>query len=431
MKKSEKENVSQEEQDRVAVQLSMQIEQENDGPVESSKEDALKQLQDSEMTVKSSKSKKKKILSAVFFALNLVIVAVVLFVQISKETILPISELLAIIKPWYVVLLVFALLLTAAIDTFIFNMLIKRITNKNRVYLAYKVQGIGRYYDNITPMGSGGQPFQIFYLKTHGIDPSGSISIPMGKYVIGQFAWMIFSVAVIIVTLVTGIGKGSVIGVLGIVGTIANALLVTFIVLLSMSKTIGKKLVVKILKFLQKIKIVKNYEKQYTKVMTVVSDYQNIMRGITASVGDFIKQLLLAILKNILIYSLPFLIYCCFFGPNFDVYLELMCMTALIDMVANVIPIPGGAGITEITFTTMFANSFGGVVFWGMLFWRLVNYYFYLAQGLCIIVYDYLIGNKKFKWQQRKWELELESEKFKQEQLKSYRKKSKNIMKIK
>ena len=50
-------------------------------------------------------------------------------------------------------------------------------------------------------------------------------------------------------------------------------------IFLSVSKNVGKKLVAKTLKLLQKMKIVKNYEKQYQRVSNYVEDYQNIMRA--------------------------------------------------------------------------------------------------------------------------------------------------------
>ena len=37
-----------------------------------------------------------------------------------------------------------------------------------------------------------------------------------------------------------------------------------------------------------------------------------------------------------------------------------------------------------------------------------------------IIIYDYAIGNKKFKWTQKKWQLEEESKKFEDAQLKDF-----------
>lgn len=42
------------------------------------------------------------------------------------------------------------------------------------------------------------------------------------------------------------------------------------------------------------------------------------------------------------------------------------------------------------------------------------------------MIYDKIWGNKKYQWQKRKWELEAESAKFKQEQLKKYNKRTKS-----
>lgn len=83
--------------------------------------------------------------------------------------------------------------------------------------------------------------------------------------------------------------------------------------------------------------------------------------------------------------------------------------------------------MSEISFTVIFANIFpNGTVFWALLFWRFMTYYIYIIQGLCIVIYDYFIGNKKFKWLQKKWELEAESMLFEEEQIKKYKLKNKN-----
>ena len=79
--------------------------------------------------------------------------------------------------------------------------------------------------------------------------------------------------------------------------------------------------------------------------------------------------------------------------------------------------------MSELAFTLTFASLYPeGTVFWGLLLWRFMNYYIYLVQGLLIIMYDYIIGNKKYEWQKRKWELEAESTRFKEEQIKRFNK---------
>ena len=411
------------------IQLSMQVEEEVTCP--NSEEEIQKQIQESEQVVKQMQSKKKKISNAIFFALNIILVAVILYVQISKEEILPLSELFAVIKPWYVLCTIGVFIVYVALESTAFNILTKKSTKRSRPFLSYKMFALGKYYDNITPLATGEQPFQIMYLKNHGVDASSAIFIPMGKYIINQISWILFCSTAIIISISKGFtGSFSVVGITSIISLALNAALVGFILFLSTSKKIGKKLVVNALKLLQKLRIVKNYEKQYLKVMKVVADYQGFMRSFGSDLWFTFKLLVVVIVRLIFLYLTPAFIYCCFYGFDLGMMLEVMCVSVLIDLAAGIIPLPGGTGFTEVSFTALFSAIFGGVVFWAMLLWRVMSYYWPIAQGIGIIVYDYLIGDKKFKWQQKKWELELESEKFKQAQLRDYKKRTKNITKI-
>ena len=202
------------------------------------------------------------------------------------------------------------------------------------------------------------------------------------------------------------------------------------ILVLSLSKKIGKKLVVKTLKLLQKMRIVKNYEKQYERVMKVVSGYQGTMSEYAKDVGFFIVIVLISILINIIHYSIPFFIYLLFGGTNIALWPNMLVLAVMIELAASFIPLPGGTGMNEISFTVMFAPYFtGGTIFWALLLWRFMSYYIYLLQGIGVIIYDYAIGNKKYNWQKRKWELEAESKLFREQQIKNYKKQKKQSKK--
>ena len=73
-----------------------------------------------------------------------------------------------------------------------------------------------------------------------------------------------------------------------------------------------------------------------------------------------------------------------------------------------------------------------GTVFWALLFWRFMTYYIYILQGVFIVIYDYSYGNKKYRWLEKKWQLEKESNSFQEEQIRKYKreqKKRKNLEK--
>ena len=357
------------------------------------------------------------------FLLNIAVVVIIFITQLAKEDLMSITELLSKnLNYWFILLTFVCFGLIALTDTVRLNVLTKQSSGRSRPFLCYKTFALGRYYDCITPMSTGGQPFQIFYMKSRGLSASASISVPMGRYIIGQISWGILATVSIILASTLNEMDASQVSIVSYVGYAINMFIVVFIIFLSVSKGVGKKLVVWALKFLHKIKIVKNYEAQYNKVLKVVNDYQTAIQGYAKHFGQFLILLLLSLLNSLLTYFLPFLICSAFIGFDASLIVPTMVMSMMIDMASGFIPLPGGTGMSELSFTALFASILdGSVMFWALLMWRFMSYYIYILQGICVIAYDYLIGNKKYEWQRRKWELEAESIAFREEKIKNYK----------
>ena len=150
------------------------------------------------------------------------------------------------------------------------------------------------------------------------------------------------------------------------------------------------------------------------------------MQEFAKSKWKFVLLALISIIQYILQYAIPFGIVCLFLGWRPDLFLQVFIMGVMIEMAASFIPIPGGSGVSELSFTALFASLFTeGTLFWALILWRFMSYYIYIIQGIVIIMYDYFIGNKKYSWLKRKWELEAESAEFREQKLRNY-KRSKN-----
>ncbi len=383
------------------------------------------QLDYAEQSVSKQKTKKKKIWNAIFFAFNIVVVIIILSYQITKETITPMSAIQNF-RGYFIPVIIASFALVMLIDTHRTNIFLKQSGSRSRPYLCYKMCAIGKYYDNITPMSSGGEPSQIFYMNHRGLDASTAISVPMARYVVSQIAWMIVGIFAVLIIIFEGIMDVSVVLVVGLVGFGANFLITSLCLLLSMNKKLGNRLVVKVLKFLKKIKIIKNYDKQYERVNNVVGNYQSTMQTYAKNKFVFIYAILISVLIFILNYTMPYLIYLLLGGTKYNVWFDMVIYSVIIELASSIIPLPGGTGMNEISFTVVFGSIFpDGTVFWGLLIWRFMTYYMYIMQGITIVIYDYVHGNKKFKWLQKKWELEAESALFKEEQIKNYKSKCK------
>ena len=388
------------------------------------KEDLEDKLNEINQETGKHKTKKKKLITALMFILNISIVAGILIYQIVNTEVEPISNLISVIKWQFIPVMFLMFFVVMFLDSFRTSVLLKQSTEKFQFKLAFKTIGIGRYWDSVTPMATGGQPFQVMYLKKHDIPTGTSISVPLARYVLYQISWLIITLFSTFYA-AKHFPQTNLVSVMSYVGCIVNALLLFGTWFLSVSKKTGKILVAKILKLLQKIKIIKNYDKVYEKVMDTVTGFQTTMKMYTKKIFTFIGLTLTYVLQIVVTYSIIYIIYLLFGGtPGWTQWFMITIYGILIDIAAGFMPLPGGSGVAEVSFSIVYAGIFpNGTVLWAMLFWRFMNYYIYLIQGFILIIYDYIWGNKKLEWQKKKSQLELESKKFKDLNVKKYKNK--------
>lgn len=389
-------------------------------------------LGEANQEVSKQGSKKKKIINSLMFIFNIVVVVAILTYQLTNSEVESFSNIISsgLFKPIYLLLLIVVFALTILIDSFRAACLLHQSTKKWQFPLCYKMVVLGRYWDGITPLSSGGEPFQIYYLSKNKVKAGATISVTIARYILFQLGWLLMSIVATIYS--SKFYETNFVSVASFIGFALNASMLIGTWILSRSKKLGKILVAKVLKLLHKMHIVKNYEKQYEKVMTTVTNFQDAMAQYTKNIWWFLAQLLSQLIQFVFQYTMPYLIYLLLGGtPDISIWLMMLMLTVLIDLASSFIPLPGGTGMSEVSFTIVFNSIFpNGTAFWGLLIWRFITYYVILIQGLVVSIYDYIWGDKKLEWKKRKWELEAESNKFKQSQVKKYNKHTKGKIKL-
>lgn len=392
------------------------IEENSLSPEENKKvEEKLKEL-DSE--VKSANSKKKKITNIIFFIFNiLLVVAILLWNILGSDDFTPLS--LVGINFTFVLIVVFILGVILFLDVASTHRMIYRKTLRSRWSTSYKSTALLRYYDSITPFASGGQAFMVAYLTGRDVPATTALSIPITKLIFQQIVWVCVCFVCLITSLVNGMS--TFVSLTSIVGFILGFLMVSIIMFLSLSKSFGKKVVAWVLKLACKMHIVKDYEKKYNSVMKFVEDYQAIMKEYSKAKWDIVYMLAIYLVRQILYYSIPFFIFCIFKGYEPSLYGTFFMYTALIELSSSFIPLPGGTGMNEITFTVIFNTYLQGETFWALLLWRFCSYYIYLLQGISVLTYDTVYGNRKYRWVQKRNCLRAESQEFRRTQIEMFR----------
>ncbi len=376
-------------------------------------------IEEATKEVSKSSEKSKKIRNIVFFIFNILLVAAILIWNVyTTEGLSPLR--LDKINFLYVFSALMLLVAIVTVDVISVHRMIYKKTMRSRWHLSYKSLGILRYYDAVTPLSSGGQAFMVTYLTSRDVPASTSLSIPIAKLVFQNIAWLIIAFVCLVIAFTNGMSTDFV-SAASIIGFILAAGMIAIIIFISLSKKLGKKLVSGGLKLLTKMKLIKNYDKTYAKVLSIVEDYQNIMKEYSKAKFDVVVQVVLHALRFICLYSIPFFIFCAFKGFNPNRYSEFFLYTALIELASSFIPLPGGTGMNEISFNLLFSTALGGDTFWALILWRFCSYYFYLLQGIGIITYDTIYGNRKYRWVKKRLTLQNESQQFRHTQIENFR----------
>lgn len=361
-------------------------------------------LEQAETVVKESKQKTKKKTkwNIIFFLCNIAVISVLLIVNLSKDA-SAIGKSIADVDYFWIFIAFLVGISGTLIDSIKYFSLIFINTKQLRPYLSYKVCALGKYYDNITPFGSGGQPFQIYYLNKRGINGEVATNVPLTRLVFWQLAFVVVNIVVICLKITTVFGSNpsfNVIFTMAIIALIANACIFAFLLFMSVSKKFAPRLIIWGLKLLNKMKIVKNYQLQFRKTMAFIRSYQKCFKDMARNVWFLVFQFILAVIDVVVFASVPYFILKGFLPAgafaNID-FFNVLAQALICQLAVNMIPTPGGAIASELSFLALFSTYLPSVAqaTLAMLFYRLITYYFVLLQGLAVVSYDFAYGNKK------------------------------------
>ena len=361
-------------------------------------------------------NKKKNLLNFLYFFLNVLVIAIVLGIQLSSEPNPQDSITVIFAANWWFLLCAFGMFLLSIIgDQVRCSFLLRKATGRFRTLLSYKIVAIGRYYDVITPLSVGGQPFQIFYANKYGVKAGDGISIITAKYVFQQITYFIVVSYILFRNLIkntlinAGIIEGgiqdSIVSTFSWIGYAATAALLFVIIFMALNKRMGSKFVAGTFKLLSKIRIgkfrvIKDYNKSFINTMKTVNSWQVTTKKYFHSPLTILINVVFALVTMFANYTVPFFIYCAFAGWQPDAWIIIVTMAVIVELSSAFNPIPMGIGTADLGFKvlygTLFALSGVSTAFvWAYIIWRVLAYYIFIIQGLGVITYDYAIGNKK------------------------------------
>lgn len=338
---------------------------------------------------KKRSGKKKVVFFAVFFLICAASIAVTAFNDFAGgEETLPFGEILSVIGGnwYYLVLAAVSCLLVLAFDWLKTALLLYGFKRQFRLKLTAQTAVITKFYDYVTPFGSGGQPFAAYLLAKNGVDAGTSTAVVVSCFLLQQFAFIILCILSLIFSFHVIPTATQAMSIVGLISYLAVPVLVVVFSIMPKATT---KIVTGIIRFGGRIKLLKNPEKTAEKAIAIVSKNAACLKNIgknkltlvLAAVCAFASQLAMASIAYFTLktfaYDIP--------ANGFLEWLQMVQIVIILYASVAFIPTPGNAGASELSFYFIFkTNLAGGLGFTGMIVWRILCFYAYLVIGAVV-----------------------------------------------
>lgn len=251
---------------------------------------------------------------------------------------------------------------------------------------AFQVATYGKYADNVTPLGAGGQPFQIHFLHKRGYPGGASTSVTLNGFLSQQISFIVIAVTVLIVSPFTTTIPDEVLAlkIMAYIGLGFYSFFPLLIIFFAIFPKPINAMLLGILKLGNKMHLVKNYESAHARAINGMNEYVVLIKQAIKKPTYLIPTMFWSFVYQFAILTIPFFAIMAF-GGAVD-WWTIFVITVYIYLAITIIPTPGNAGVAETSFFLVFSTLPAGALFWAMIYWRALVYYSWIIIGLIVVL---------------------------------------------
>lgn len=238
----------------------------------------------------------------------------------------------------------------------------------------------GHFFSAVTPGASGGQPMQMYLLKSLGVDLGFSSSMLLQKFIVFQTVSTVYAAVLFFIESKFIISRinGTFMILFVVIGFLSQLLVMGFIISACFMPKTVKKLVrataalLKHFKFFRDKDIDEKVEKTEEKLNIFYTSNRRFIKRPLLMLTVFIE----ITIQVTLIYAVPYFVYKCLLPNGSGAALTMFCSVAFVNVVSSMIPIPGSSGVSELAFSVFFGAFFTPATLKSaVLIWRIITYY--------------------------------------------------------
>lgn len=331
-----------------------------------------------ETQIDKKKKNRKRLGHFLFILLNVGVIGVTAIIEFGTGKTVSGANMLDINMRY--LLLVFACFIACVCaESAKYAIIIRHTTGVWNPREGFMVAVIGKYYDFITPLSAGGQPFQAIYLAHRGIEGGTATAIPIAGFLTRHAAFILIAVCV----LISGTVTSSALLIPAFIGLVCVILVPLAIIFFGLAPSVTEKIIHWVIYFLARVKLVKDPDAREGLIIRGLHTYMASMSQIFNGNGIFIKVFLLSLVFELGMDSMPYFVLRAF--GNSMSYISVFRSCVFVYLCVSFVPTPGNSGAAEGSFYALFSVLGQGHIFWAMLIWRFFSYYAFLLLGLVTI----------------------------------------------
>ncbi|MDE7312967.1 MAG: flippase-like domain-containing protein [Eubacterium sp.] len=247
-----------------------------------------------------------------------------------------------------------------------------------RIYLKKRVcflfSSVGFFFSCITPSATGGQPMQIYYMKKE------RIPIPVATVIL-----MVVTITYKLVLVVIGIGillfgQGFLHRYLEeilpvyYVGLLLNVFCVSFMTVLVFHPVLAQKIVLTGMDWLERLHLLKKKQARRERFVASMDVYRETAAYLKEHKRVIAVVIAVTFVQRLALFAVTWMVYLAFRLEGTPV-LDLVLLQGVISVSVDMLPLPGGMGISETLFLKIFKTVFAAVTLPAMVLSRGLSYY--------------------------------------------------------
>lgn len=304
----------------------------------------------------SSKTR-KNILNALFLIALLALTCWAIFKDQDLGAVL---GLLKNISPVFLITCLCLVIVYVCSESVIIKYLLHTVQIKAPLLNCIRYSFVGFFYSCITPSATGGQPMQIYYMKKQKIDiPTATIILML---VTIEYKFVLVFVGIALALFGQGLLHtldGRVLFYLYL-GIGLNVFCVVFMSLLVFMPHTAKFLITKGFSLLKKLHLMKEKNHRAERLENSMEVYKGASVFLKNNKVAILNTTVISFVQRFFLFFITYVVYRSF-GLHTENAFTITLLQSIISISVDMLPLPGGMGISERLYLLIFSPIFGGI----------------------------------------------------------------------